>query len=207
MTVRIYLRASTSDQDANRAKATLLAFAGNLPTVVYTENISGTKLDRPALNRLLEDGQQGDVLLVESVDRLSRLKQVDFERLKGRIREKGLRLVVHDLPTTHSAMDTAGQAGGMQVELLAVVSNMLVDLLATMARLDNDKRIERIQQGLANKINAGWTPAGRQPDARLHRKVRAKLDMGISKADIAKQCGCGVATVYRIAAAMKNEKI
>ena len=50
---------------------------------------------------MLDDSDNGDTLLVESVDRLSRLSQTDFDVLKGRIKEKGLKLVVADLPTTH----------------------------------------------------------------------------------------------------------
>jgi hypothetical protein len=33
---------------------------------------------------------------------------------------------------------------------------MLIDLLATMARLDNDKRRERIKQGLEKVIQTYW---------------------------------------------------
>ena len=85
----------------------------------YVENYSGTKLDRPALTKLLNDAEQGDILLVESVDRLSRLSQDDFAILKQRIKDKGLRLVVADLPTTHTIND------GMTGEILNVVITCL----------------------------------------------------------------------------------
>ena len=39
----------------------------------YVENESGAKLARPELFRLLADAHAGDILLVEQVDRLSRL--------------------------------------------------------------------------------------------------------------------------------------
>lgn len=100
MTTRIYLRASTKDQDAQRALNQLDDLNQRLElgeSVTYIENFSGTKLDRPELNRLLTEANQGDTLLVESVDRLSRLSQADFQELKRRIQEKGLRLVVADL--------------------------------------------------------------------------------------------------------------
>ena len=76
MFVRGYLRASTSQQDASRAKDQLKAFAAERGLKVaawYVENESGTKLARPELFRLLADSQPGDILLVEQVDRLSRL--------------------------------------------------------------------------------------------------------------------------------------
>ena len=153
MTVRIYLRASTKDQDANRAEQLLLSLAGNATVVVYKENVSGTKLERPELNRLLDESSPNDILLVESVDRLSRLNADDFDSLKLKIKAKQLHLVVADLPTTHQALTRPSEDDTMQQQLMLCVSNMLIDLLTTMARIDNDKRIERIKQGLAGKVS------------------------------------------------------
>lgn len=88
MRAHLYLRASTKDQDANRARQMLEAFASDhCLTIegVYAENISGTKLERPELSRLLDTAQAGDVLVVESVDRLSRLTSSEWESLKDTI--------------------------------------------------------------------------------------------------------------------------
>ncbi len=99
-------------------------------TIVYVENYSGTKLDRPELNKLLSEANQGDTLLVESIDRLSRLTQQDFQELKRRIQEKGLRLIVADLPTTYQMIQTSDS---ITHSILELINNMLIDLLATMA--------------------------------------------------------------------------
>lgn len=191
MTVRIYVRASTKEQDAERALNDLVTFSKNYNNRYepYVENFSGTKLDRPVLNRLLDEAQQDDILLVESVDRLSRLSQDDFSVLKQRIREKGLRLVVADLPTTH------GKQEGMTGEILRVINDMLIDLLATMAKLDNDKRRERIKQGLKR---SGYKPTGKKADTTKHDRIKELNDKGLTKEEIAKAVGCGVATVYRV---------
>ena len=192
MTVRIYVRASTKDQDATRALAELVAFSTSYDDnyIEYVEHFSGTKLDRPALAKLLKDAEKGDILLVESVDRLSRLSQDDFAILKQRIKDKGLRLVVADLPTTHTVNN------GMTGEILTVINHMLIDLLATMAKLDNDKRRERIKQGLAN---SGYKPSGKKPNTTKHNRIR-ELDSqkNMTKEEIAKAVGVGVATVYRV---------
>lgn len=200
MKAHLYLRASTDRQDALRADALLQKFAvekGLQIADTYVEHASGTKLDRPELMRLLDTAQQGDCIVVESVDRLSRLSQRDWSKLKGIIDNKGLRLVVVDLPTSHGVI-SVGIAG----EVLAVINNMLIDLMATMARLDQEKRVERIQQGLERKRQADpeWKPSGRNKDESLRVKVKGYLAKGgLTKDDIAKLCGCGVATVYRIA--------
>lgn len=197
MTTRIYLRASTKDQDAQRALNQLDGLNQILKlceVVTYIEHFSGTKLDRPELNCLLQEANQGDTLLVESVDRLSRLSQEDFQELKRRIQEKGLRLVVANLPTTHQLIQTNDS---ITSSILDLINNMLIDLLATMARLDNEKRIERIKQGLER---SGYKPKGKAPNQAKHKLIKELLAIGsMTKEEIAKAVGCGIATVYRVA--------
>ena len=197
MNTRIYLRASTKDQDAERALQILQDLNQNLnlgETIVYVENYSGTKLNRPELNKLLSEANQGDTLLVESIDRLSRLTQQDFQELKRRIQEKGLRLVVADLPTTYQMIQTSDS---ITHSILELINNMLIDLLATMARLDNEKRIERIKQGLER---SGYKPTGKKANEAKHKRIKELLAAGnMTKEEIAKAVNCGVATVYRVA--------
>ena len=199
MTIHIYVRASTKDQDAERALDDLKEFASKLNEEIkeYVENESGTKLDRPVLNQLLADAVKGDTLLVESVDRLSRLTQAEFKVLKGRIEEKGLKLVVADLPTTHVLLNTNDT---ITSSILNLVNNLLIDLLATMARLDNEKRIERIKQGLER---SGYKPTGKKANTDKHDRIRELNNKGLTKEEIAKAVGCGVATVYRV---LKSDK-
>lgn len=192
-TVRIYVRASTKDQNAERALVDLIKFSKSYSkkNESYIENYSGTKLDRPQLTKLLDDAKQGDILLVESVDRLSRLSQDDFAILKQRIKDKGLRLIVADLPTTHTISNDS-----MTSEILRVVNDMLIDLLATMAKLDNDKRKERIKQGLAL---SGYKPKGKAPNTAKHNRILELANNGnMTKQEIANAVGVGVATVYRV---------
>lgn len=194
----LYLRASTKDQDAERAKQLLLDFAHhhNLKVAgIYAENISGTKLDRPELSRLLGTAAPEDVLLVESVDRLSRLSQEDWSHLKGVIEAKRLRLVVVDLPTSHMLVNDKGITG----QVMQVINSMLIDLMATMARLDQEKRVERIKQGLENKRARGEKVGGKGRDQKKWEKVANLLKReSLKMEEIAKIADVGVATVYRI---------
>lgn len=206
MLVRIYLRASTKDQNVDRALDSLKQLVKNnstvLKTLTYRDMESGTILNRPALNTLLNEAEHGDILLVESVDRLSRLNQAEFDILKNKIKSKGLHLVVADLPTTHQVL-TDRVDDSIQNQLMSCISNMLIDLLATMAKIDNDKRIDRINQGIARKKLQGWKPEGKKPNLVLHGKIKELLqEKRLKKSEIADKLKCGVATVYRIA---KNE--
>lgn len=199
MKAHLYLRASTKDQDANRAKTSLERFAtekGLEIVGVYAENISGTKLNRPELIRLLEAALPGEILLCESVDRLSRLSQADWETLRGIIKAKGLRLMIADLPTSWEMAQS-----GITGEVLRVINEMLIDLMQTMARLDQEKRVERIKQGLDNKRAADpdWKPAGKGRNRAKWDKVESLLKRnGNTVEEIAKIAEVGVATVYRI---------
>src|ERR1700733_9657637 len=103
MHARAYLRASTVEQDASRAREQVEAFAAErgLPIVgTYVENQSGASLQRPELFRLLDDSKPGDVLLVEQVDRLSRLTDSDWRKLRSTIESKQVRIVALDLSTS-----------------------------------------------------------------------------------------------------------
>jgi DNA invertase Pin-like site-specific DNA recombinase len=133
MFVRAYLRASTDEQDANRAKDQLKAFAaerGLKIAACYTENESGAKLARPELFRLLADSEPGDVLLVEQVDRLSRLTAADWERLKAELTARRVRVVALDLPT--SWMMATNAADEFTGRMFEAINGMLLDMLAAV---------------------------------------------------------------------------
>lgn len=56
----------------------------------------------------------------------------------------------------------------MTGEILNVINSMLIDLLATMAKLDNDKRRERIKQGLER---SGYKPTGKKANTVKHTRI------------------------------------
>lgn len=199
MFVRAYLRASTSEQDASRARAALEQFAadhGQHIACEYLENESGAKADRPELLRLLKDAKKGDVLLVESIDRLSRLPAEDWQKLKTAIDSKGLRIVALDLPTSHQGIaDTKGDE--FTGRMLAAINSMLVDMMAAIARKDYEQRRERQAQGI-EKAKAEGRYKGRPVDADLHKRVRELLAAGLGVRATARHAGCSTTTVLKI---------
>lgn len=80
---------------------------------------------------------------------------------------------------------------------------MLLDLMATMSRLDNDKRIERIKQGQQRAIDAGKEIGGSTKNQEIRTKVISYLDKKLTVEEVAKMADCGVATVYRIKKELK----
>ena len=199
MFIRAYLRASTDEQDAGRARASLAQFATDHDQRIaseYLENESGAKADRPELLRLLKDAHKGDVLLVESIDRLSRLSAEDWQTLKGVIDAKGLHIVALDLPTTHQAM-SAKTGDEFTNRMLGAISGLMVEMMAAIARKDYEQRRERQAQGI-EKAKAAGKYQGRPVDEDLHKRVKELLGAGLGIRAAARHAQCSTTTVLRI---------
>lgn len=202
--LRAYLRASTEDQDASRAKADLEQFAtehGLKVAAWYTENESGATLKRPELFRLISDAHAGDTLLVEQVDRLSRLSTEDWESLKALLASKRIRVVSLDLPTSWMAAtqskDETTQA------LLDAVNRMLLDMLAAVARKDYTDRRRRQAQGIAKAKQDGLY-RGRRADLDRHKVIADLLDKGLSWTKVCELTGASRSTLKRVSDARKG---
>lgn len=199
MFVRAYLRASTSEQDADRARDQLQAFAAERGLTIaawYVENESGAKLARPELFRLLADAHPGDILLVEQVDRLSRLVTEDWERLKAELTARRVRVVALDLPT--SWMMATASADEFTGRMFEAINGMLLDMLAAVARKDYTDRRRRQSQGQA-KAKAEGRYKGRPEDTDRNDGIARLLAAGQSWGSIQKATGCSRATIAKIA--------
>lgn len=197
MFVRAYLRASTNEQDAKRAKADLQSFAserGLSIAAFYMENESGASLKRPELFRLLEDCHQGDVLLVEQVDRLSRLNTADWERLKSELKDRGVRVVALDLPTSWMMMGSKDELTGRMMEAL---NAMMLDMLAAIARKDYTDRRRRQAQGIAKAKQEGKY-RGRPKNTERNKAILEMLDKGASWSAVCKATGASRSTLSRL---------
>lgn len=195
---RLYLRASTDEQHAGRARAVLEAFAAERSMLVagaYVENESGASLDRPELFRLLADSRPGDVLLVEQVDRLSRLTALDWDRLRTLLAERQVRVVALDLPTSWML---AGAGDEFTIRMFAAVNGMMMDMLAAVARKDYEDRRRRQAEGIA-KARAANAYTGRPENKERNAVIAGLLAKGVSWTQVQKATGCGRATVAKVA--------
>ena len=204
--VRAYLRASTEEQDANRARQSLIDFAkerGQHIAAFYAENETGTRLDRPELFRLLADAQPGDILLCEQVDRLSRLIEADWLKLRSLVASKELHIVSLDLPTSYQFMEGAGP-DTFTGRLLGAMNSMLLDMLAAIARKDYEDRRRRTLQGI-EKAKGQGKYKGRAVDHELHKRIAACLQAKIPVRKAALICGCAKSTVQRVQASLEQD--
>ena len=197
MRIYPYLRASTNEQDAERARHELVEFAqshGLKISAWFIENESGATLKRPELFRLLDVAEAGDVMLVEQVDRISRLNTQDWERLKAIIQDKGVRVVALDLPTSHQLVQVGDE---FTSRMLSALNSMMLDMLAAIARKDYEDRRKRQAQGI-EKAKAEGRYRGRPINVELPRKVRLLSDEGKSYSAIQDLLGCSRSTIAKI---------
>lgn len=211
MFIRAYLRASTDEQNALRAKSALVSFVeqrGHRIASFYTENQSGAWLQRPELNRLLQESQPNDVLLIEQVDRLTRLNNDDWRSLKSQIQDRKLRIVSLDVPTSYLALDSRQILNGDPIidAVLEAINNMLIDLMAAMARKDYLSRQERQRQGIEIARKQGKYK-GRQADSDRHERVLYfRNEKGLSIQETAEATGYSRSQVCRIQSEYRKAK-
>ena len=199
-----YLRASTQEQDASRAQEELKAFAEENNQKVshwFFENESGATLKRPELFRLLSIAEAGDILLVEQVDRISRLNAEDWSELRSIITTKQIKVVSLDLPTSH-AMLNAQSSCEFTDRMFSAINAMMLDMLAAIARKDYEDRRRRQAQGIA-KAKSNGKYKGRSIDHDKHSAIQKLLIAGNSYSEIEKIIGCSRPTIAKVKKLMK----
>jgi DNA invertase Pin-like site-specific DNA recombinase len=205
MFVRAYLRASTEEQDATRAKADLEAFAqerGLTIAAFYIENESGASLERPKLFELLSESRPGDILLIEQVDRLSRLNADDWDKLKAELRTRKVRIVALDLPTSWMLANTSGDE--LTARMMEALNDMMLDMLAAIARKDYTDRRRRQQQGIDKRKSDGGYK-GRKEDTARNEAIMGMLRRQESWNNIMAAMKCSRSTLSRLAQRIKAE--
>jgi len=208
--IRAYLRASTQDQDANRAKEQIKEFAQNQGVRIagyYSENVSGRTLDRPELIKLISDSEKGDVILIEKLDRLSRLPYELWMELKAKLSDVGISIVVLDQPQTHISL--VGNINEQQSFITKVLTDFMIDLAAGMARDDYETRLKRQRQGIEKAKDHGKYK-GKSFDMVKRGKIKELIHDGKSWNRIIEIIGCSrglVASVVKEVKAESNEEV
>lgn len=196
MLVRAYLRASTTDQDANRAKQSLKDFVKNFDdkriATFYVENITGTKIDRPELMRLIDEAAAGDILLIESMDRLTRLTAENWEALKRLLSDNKIMIVVIDMPSTHIHMN-----GSFDNRIMEIFNNMFLDLYAEFAYRDWERRRKVTRDGIEKAKREGKY-TGRIADKEKHQTLIRLFAEGRTAEKVAEATGYTVRHCYQL---------
>jgi len=173
-----YARTSTTDQKAGlEAQERDLKAAG--VERVYKEQTSATG-PRKALAEAIDYARDGDTLVVTKLDRLAR-SVADLIEITKQLEARGASLRVLNLN-----LDTETPTG-----------KLMLNLLGSIAQFERELMLERQREGIA-KAKAEGKYKGRKPTARAKAdEVKRLAEQGITREQIAKQLGIGVASVYR----------
>ena len=134
-----YARVSTREQNLDRQIIALQQY-GISDRDIVTDKESGKTLERDGYtflkNRLLRDG---DVLVVKSLDRLSRNKN----HIKQDFKSRNIRVMVLDIQTT--LIDPPEG----QEWIIEMINTILIEVLASMAEQERLTTHARQQEGIA----------------------------------------------------------
>jgi DNA invertase Pin-like site-specific DNA recombinase len=191
MKTAIYARVSTSDQNNAIQIRELTEYVGRRHwevAGVYQDQISGAKVSRPGLDKLMADARQRrfDAVLVWKLDRFGRSLVHCVSGIQE-LASLGIRFIA-----TSQGLDT---------DESNPASKLLVHILAAVAQFERELIRERVSAGMRSAKTRGTRsgkPIGR-PRLVFNRGevVRLRQD-GVSLAKIALQMNIGVGTVARV---------
>ena len=173
-----YARVSTSQQSPD-IQIKSLVDAGVKKGRIFSDSITGSKVDREGLNLLLVKVEAGDVIIVKKLDRLGR----DTAHMINLINEfDALGVAIRFLD---DGISTEGAMG-----------KMVVTILSAVAEAERARILERTNEGRI-EAKAKRVKFGRK--RRIEREKIAKLKAeGVGATVIAKQFNIGRSTVYKI---------
>lgn len=173
-----YARVSTLDQNLERQLDLLRQYGVDH---IFQEKMSGTKRDRPELNKMLSHVTAGDTIVVESLSRLGRSTK-DLIELVELLGQKQVQLV-----SLKESIDTSTPTG-----------KLLFTLMSAMAQFERDVIAERTQEGLKAARARGRKGGRPRCDSRKLQQAVKLYDAGQhSVKEIEELTGIKKATLYR----------
>lgn len=142
MTTYGYIRVSSKDQNEARQIKKMIEL-GVPEENLFIDKASGKDLNRDSYQRLMEIAVKGDLILLDSLDRLGRNYFDIIEQWKELTRERGIDLRCLDLEFFDSAKFREMGDIGICVE------DMLLSLLAYVAQTERKKTRQRQAEGIA----------------------------------------------------------
>ena len=157
MKVVAYHRTSTTDQHLDRGIAEIQKYCAEhglelYKGKVYTDQQTGKNFNRPRYQMLKEEIlESGDTLIVTELDRLGRNKKATLDELRF-FQDNNIRVMVQELPTT--LLPIEDMENSMARMMLETINNMMIELYASMAQAEMEKKEKRQREGIA-AVSAG----------------------------------------------------
>ena len=173
-----YARVSTEQQNLDRQLDMLTQYGVDY---IFNEKMTGTKRDRPELNKLLDRLMAGDTVVVESLSRLGRSTK-DLIELVDLFEKKQVHLV-----SLKEQIDTSTPAG-----------KLLFTLMSAIAQFERDVIAERTREGLkAARARGRVGGRPRANEQKVKQAVKLYQTGQYSVREIEELTGVKKSTLYR----------
>lgn len=177
--IKYYVRVSTVEQKLERQ---LLAY--DKADLIYSDKVSGKDKERPQLKAMLHDLKENDVVVVKSLDRLSR-STMDLLEIAKEIENKKATLKVLD-----KDIDTSTPIG-----------KFFLTIIGAVAELERENINQRVREGVAIAKEQGKYKGRKKGSIELKGENLERFikfyEKGFNKTDLSKEFGVPRATIYR----------
>jgi DNA invertase Pin-like site-specific DNA recombinase len=176
-----YARASLEKQAIER-QLDELAVAGVEPHNIFQEKITGTKRERPELNRMLAGLREGDTVVVLELSRISRSTK-DLLEIVELIHRQG----AHFKSLNEAWLDTTTPSG-----------QLIFTIFAGLCQFERDLTAERTRSGLQAARTRGRVGGRPATMPKKSAEVLSLYNGGVRICNIVKQTDLSRSTVNRI---------
>lgn len=192
-----YVRVSTLHQNEDRQMNAMQEIPIP-PNNIYVEKQSGKDFDRPIYKKLLKRLKQDDVLYIKSIDRLGRNYDEVLEQWKILTKQKGVDIVVLDMPLLDTRKDK---------DLLGtLIADLVLSLLSYVSENERCTTRQRQKEGIAaakaKGVRFGRPPKALPEDfAQIYTRWQKKE---INRIEAASLCEFSTSTFYRKVSEFRN---
>lgn len=155
-TIYGYVRVSTKEQNLDRQVTAMREFGIN-DSHIIVDRQSGKDFERPGYQQLMCKLKPRDILAIKSIDRLGRNYDEILEQWRLLTKEKGVAIVVLDMPLldTRQDRDLTG----------TLIADIVLQLLSYVAQTEREFIRQRQKEGIA-AAQARGVKFGRNPMSR-----------------------------------------
>ena len=173
-----YCRVSTEEQVLDRQLESLKKYNCD---EIFMEKITGTKANRPELNKLKEKVREEDIVVIESLSRLGRSTKNLLELVEY-FKGKKVKLI-----STKENIDTESATG-----------QLLLTVLSAISQFERDLTVERTKEGLLAARARGRKGGRPKSDEKaLNKAIKLYQSKEYSIKEIVSMTGISQSTIYR----------
>lgn len=199
MNIYGYIRVSSKDQNEDRQLSAMHGI-GVKDEFIFIDKRSGKDFERPQYKKLLKKIKPGDLLMIQSIDRLGRNYEEVQNQWRILTKEKNADICVLDMPLldTRQGKDLMG----------TFIADLVLQILSFSAQNEREYIRRRQAEGIA-AAKARGVMFGRKPlplPENFHEVHRAWRTKKLTLKEAAAACNMPVGTFYGKAVRLESTK-